>query len=82
MGISENKERYQIDFKRDQKFFEREGSSRAITSGSLYMFFALIYASCIWVFVILATGWEGLRYFGLTTALNGIVSLIGIGVSR
>jgi len=82
MANSPEKEKYQIDFKRDQKFFEKEGSSRAITSGSLYMFFALIYASCIWVFVILATGWEGLRYFGLTTALNGIVSLIGIGISR
>ena len=82
MGITPEKEKFQIEFKRDGKFFEREGSSRAITSGSLYMFFALIYATCIWVFVILATGWEGLNYFGLTTAINGIVSLIGIGISR
>jgi hypothetical protein len=82
MGILPEKEKSQIDFIRDQKFFEREGSSRAITSGSLYMFFALIYATCIWVFVILATGWDGLNYFGLTTAINGIVSLIGIGISR
>ncbi len=83
MGITPEKEKSQIDFIRDQKFFEREGSSRAVTSGSLYMFFSLIYATCIWVFVILATGWEeGLPYFGLTTAINGIVSLIGIGVTR
>ncbi len=82
MGISENKERFQIDFKRDHKFFEHEGSSRVITSGSLYMFFALINASCIWIFIILATSWDGLKYFGLTTAINGIISLIGIGISR
>ncbi len=78
-----DKEKLQIDFERDRKFFEREGSSRAVTSGSLYMFFSLIYATCIWVFVILATGWaEILTYFGLTTAINGIVSLVGIGVTR
>ncbi len=82
MGNSSEIKKLQIDFKRDRKFFEQEGSSRAITSGSLYMFFSLIYASCIWIFVILATGWEGLNYFGLTTAINGIVSLIGIGISR
>ncbi|MFX1388197.1 MAG: polysaccharide biosynthesis C-terminal domain-containing protein [Promethearchaeota archaeon] len=82
MGISENKERFQIDFKRDHKFFEHEGSSRVITSGSLYMFFALINASCIWIFIIFATSWDGLKYFGLTTAINGIISLIGIGISR
>lgn len=82
MENSPEKRKLQIDFKRDRKFFEQEGSSRAITSGSLYMFFSLIYATCIWVFVILATGWDGLNYFGLTTALNGIVSLIGIGTSR
>jgi hypothetical protein len=82
MGISPAKEKHQIDFKRDQKFFEQEGSSRVITSGSLYMFFSLINAGCIWIFVILGTGWEGLQYFGLTTAINGIVSLMGIGISR
>lgn len=71
-----------IDFSRDRKFFEQEGSSRVITSGSLYMFFALINAGCIWVFIILGTGWEGLKYFGLTTAINGIVGLMGIGISR
>jgi len=71
-----------IDFSRERKFFEQEGSSRVITSGSLYMFFALINAGCIWVFIILGTGWEGLKYFGLTTAINGIVGLIGIGISR
>ena len=62
-----------IDFSRDRKFFEQEGSSRVITSGSLYMFFALVNAGCIWVFIILATGWDGLKYFGLATAINGIV---------
>ncbi len=77
-----DKKWYQIDFKRDQKFFEKEGSSRVLTSGSLYMFFSLINAGCIWVFIIVATGWDGLKYFGLTTAINGIVSLIGIGISR
>ena len=71
-----------IDFSRDRKFFEQEGSSRVITSGSLYMFFALVNAGCIWVFIILGTGWEGLKYFGLTTAINGIVGLMGIGISR
>ncbi|MFW9969683.1 MAG: polysaccharide biosynthesis C-terminal domain-containing protein [Candidatus Odinarchaeota archaeon] len=82
MGTSPEKEKFEIEFRRDRKFFENEGSSRAVTSGSLYMFFALIYATCIWVFVILATGWPGLNYFGLTTALNGVVSLIGIGITR
>ena len=82
MANSPEKEKYQIDFKRDQKFFEHEGSSRVITSGSLYMFFALINASCIWIFIILGTGLDGLKYFGLTTAINGIVSLVGIGISR
>ncbi|MFX1378307.1 MAG: polysaccharide biosynthesis C-terminal domain-containing protein [Promethearchaeota archaeon] len=82
MAIPPEEEKFQIEFERDRKFFEREGSSRAVTSGSLYMFFSLIYATCIWVFVILATGWPGLTYFGLTTAINGIVSLIGIGITR
>ncbi|MHA2005817.1 MAG: hypothetical protein ACXABO_07685 [Promethearchaeota archaeon] len=71
-----------IDFSRERKFFEQEGSSRVITSGSLYMFFALFNAGCIWFFIILATGWNGLKYFGLTTAINGIIGLIGIGISR
>ncbi|MFX1530937.1 MAG: polysaccharide biosynthesis C-terminal domain-containing protein [Promethearchaeota archaeon] len=78
---SERKE-IKIDFSRDRRFFEQEGSSRVITSGSLYMFFALINAGCIWIFIILGTGWDGLKYFGLTTAINGIVGLIGIGISR
>ena len=82
MGNQPEQEKIQIDFERDRKFYTQEGSARVITSGSLYMFFSLINASCIWVFIILATGWEGLRYFGLTTAINGIVSLIGIGISR
>ena len=83
MGNSPDKEKVQIEFKRDQKFYNTEGSSRAVTSGSLYMFFSLFYATCIWIFVILATGWtEGLAYFGLTTAINGITSLIGIGITR
>jgi len=82
MGIKPDKEKLQIEFIREHKFFEKEGSSRVITSGSLYMFFSLINAGCIWIFVGLGTGWEGLQYFGLTTALNGIVSLIGIGISR
>ncbi|MFW9988021.1 MAG: polysaccharide biosynthesis C-terminal domain-containing protein [Candidatus Odinarchaeota archaeon] len=76
------KEKFQIEFIREHNFFAKEGSSRVITSGSLYMFFSLINAACIWIFVILGTGWEGLQYFGLTTAINGIVSLIGIGISR
>jgi hypothetical protein len=82
MGNKPERKRLQIDFKRDRKFFEQEGSSRAITSGSLYMFFSLINAGCIWIFIVLGTGWEGLKYFGLTTAINGILSLIGIGISR
>ena len=82
MGIKPDKEKLQIEFIREHKFFEKEGSSRVITSGSLHMFFSLINAGCIWFFVVLGTGWEGLQYFGLTTALNGIVSLIGIGISR
>ncbi|MFX1500045.1 MAG: polysaccharide biosynthesis C-terminal domain-containing protein [Promethearchaeota archaeon] len=76
------KEKLQFEFIREHNFFEKEGSSRVITSGSLYMFFSLINAGCIWIFVILGTGWDGLQYFGLTTAINGIVSLIGIGISR
>jgi hypothetical protein len=82
MAISKDKQRSQFDFKRDQKFFENEGSSRAITSGSLYMFFSLINAGCIWIFIIIGTNWPGLTYFGLTTAITGILSLIGIGISR
>ncbi len=82
MGIKPDKEKLQIDFETDHYFFEKEGSSRVITSGSLYMFFSLINAGCIWIFVVIGTGWEGLQYFGLTTAINGIVSLIGIGISR
>ena len=82
--MEETKERKElnIDFSSSRRFFEQEGSSRVITSGSLYMFFALINAGCIWIFIILATNWEGLKYFGLTTAINGIVGLIGIGISR
>ncbi|MHA2400263.1 MAG: hypothetical protein ACXADU_15420, partial [Promethearchaeota archaeon] len=82
MAKSQERKEIDIDFSRDRKFFEQEGSSRVITSGSLYMFFALFNAGCIWIFIILATGWDGLKYFGLTTALNGIVGLIGIGISR
>lgn len=82
MGITPDKEKLQIEFERDRKFFEREGSSRVITSGSLYMFFSLINAGCIWIFIILGTRSDLLLYFGLTTAINGIISLIGIGISR
>ena len=82
MEKEQDKTEIKIDFSRERKFFEQEGSSRVLTSGSLYMFFALVNAGCIWVFIILATNWEGLKYFGLTTAVNGIVSLIGIGISR
>jgi len=82
MGNSPETEKFQFDFIRDHKFFEHEGSSRVITSGSLYMFFSLINASCIWIFIILGTDTNLLTYFGLTTAINGIVSLIGIGISR
>ena len=64
MEKTQDRKEIKIDFSRDRKFFEQEGSSRVITSGSLYMFFALINAGCIWVFIILATGWEGLKYFG------------------
>ncbi|MHA2181691.1 MAG: hypothetical protein ACXAAH_09735 [Promethearchaeota archaeon] len=82
MENKEERKDLKLDFSRSRRFFEQEGSSRVITSGSLYMFFALINAGCIWVFIILATDWEGLKYFGLTTAINGIVGLIGIGISR
>ncbi|MHA2036791.1 MAG: hypothetical protein ACW98X_10180 [Promethearchaeota archaeon] len=82
MENTEDRKELNIDFSRSRRFFEQEGSSRVITSGSLYMFFALINAGCIWIFIILATGWEGLKYFGLATAINGIVGLIGIGISR
>ncbi|MFX0001016.1 MAG: polysaccharide biosynthesis C-terminal domain-containing protein [Candidatus Hodarchaeota archaeon] len=82
MVISKDKKRSQFEFRRDRKFFENEGSSRAITSGSLYMFFSLINSGCIWIFIILGTNWRGLTYFGLTTAINGILSLIGIGITR
>ncbi|MFW9781329.1 MAG: polysaccharide biosynthesis C-terminal domain-containing protein [Candidatus Heimdallarchaeota archaeon] len=82
MVKNNSRKELKIDFSRERKFFEQEGSSRVLTSGSLYMFFALINAGCIWVFIILATGWEGLKYFGLTTAINGIIGLMGIGISR
>ncbi len=82
MENTEERKDLHLDFSRSRRFFEQEGSSRVITSGSLYMFFALINAGCIWIFIILGTGWEGLKYFGLTTAINGIVGLIGIGISR
>ncbi|MFX1454302.1 MAG: polysaccharide biosynthesis C-terminal domain-containing protein [Promethearchaeota archaeon] len=82
MEKGDDRKELKLDFSKSRRFFEQEGSSRVITSGSLNMFFALINASCIWIFIIFATGWEGLKYFGLTTAINGIVSLIGIGISR
>ncbi|UCD01140.1 MAG: polysaccharide biosynthesis protein [Promethearchaeota archaeon] len=82
MGNQPEQKKLQLDFEKERKFFEHEGSSRVITSGSLYMFFSLINASCIWIFIILGTDTDLLIYFGLTTALNGIISLIGIGISR
>ena len=69
-----------IEIKR--KFFEEEGSSRAITSGSLSMIFALVGSMCVWLFLIIATGWDGLQYFGLTTAINSIVGIFSIGFAR
>ncbi|MFW9901979.1 MAG: oligosaccharide flippase family protein [Candidatus Thorarchaeota archaeon] len=80
--ISEVTEESKFEFKRETKFYQNEGSSRAVTSGSLYMFFSLINAGCIWIFIIIGTDWPGLTYFGLTTAINGILSLIGIGITR
>ncbi|MHA2390850.1 MAG: hypothetical protein ACXAEX_02680 [Promethearchaeota archaeon] len=82
MVKNNSRKELKIDFSKDRKFFEQKGSSRVLTSGSLYMFFALINAGCIWIFIIFATGWEGLQYFGLTTAINGIIGLMGIGISR
>ncbi|TFF90099.1 MAG: polysaccharide biosynthesis protein [Promethearchaeota archaeon] len=69
-----------VEIKR--KFFEEEGSSRAITSGSLSMIFALVGSMCVWLFLIIATGWDGLQYFGLTTAINSIVGIFSIGFAR
>ncbi len=66
----------------EQKFFEKEGSTRALTSGSLAMIFALLGSSCVWIFLIIATDWEGLQYFGLTGAINGILGTFSIGFSR
>lgn len=82
MGLLKDKISSHLEFKRDRKFFEQEGSSRAITSGSIYMFFSLINAGCIWIFIIIGTDWSGLTYFGLSTAINGILSLVGIGITR
>ena len=82
MGKIPEKESLQLETQEDQRFYQKEGSSRVITSGSLHMFFSLFNAGCIWIFIVLGTGWEGIQYFGLTMAINGIVSLIGIGISR
>ncbi len=66
----------------EKKFFEKEGSSRAATSGSLAMIFALLGSTCVWIFLIIATNWDGLQYFGLTSAINGILGTFAIGFSR
>ncbi|MHA1149777.1 MAG: hypothetical protein ACTSR8_16195 [Promethearchaeota archaeon] len=82
MQNNPKKEGNPIDLKEDLKFFEEQGSSRAVTSGSLSMMFALVGSSCIWLFMILATSWDGLQYFGLTSAINATVGIFAIGFSR
>ena len=82
MDNTSDKDSNQIDPLKERKFFEEEGSTRAITSGSLSMIFALIGSTCVWLFMILATSSDILPYFGLTTAINGIIGVFGIGIQR
>jgi len=77
-----DKESKQTESNKERKFYEEEGSTRAITSGSLSMIFALIGSTCLWLFMILATGSDILQYFGLTTAINGITGVFGMGIQR
>ena len=68
--------------KSEEKFYNVPGSSRSMISGAIHMLVALLSSSCIWFFVIITSGWEGLSYFGSTSALLGLLGILGNGFSQ
>jgi hypothetical protein len=82
MEDSPNKRFSSLKLKRKRKFYEKEGSLRAITSGSIRLIFSFASAAFVWILTIVGTTWDGLKFFGLTTALSGIVGVFNIGFSR
>jgi len=66
----------------EEKFYEVPGSSRAMVSGAISMLVAFLSSSCIWFFVIITSGWEGLSYFGSTSALIGLLGIFSNGFSQ
>ncbi|MEJ2248573.1 MAG: hypothetical protein P8Y70_03775 [Candidatus Lokiarchaeota archaeon] len=71
-----------LKLRKKKKFYEKEGSLRTITSGSLRLVFSLASAVFVWILTIIGTSWPGLKFFGLTTALSGLVGVFNIGFSR
>ena len=66
----------------EEKFYDVPGSSRSMISGAIHMLVALLSSSCIWFFVIITSGWEGLSYFGSTSALIGLLGIFSNGFSQ
>lgn len=66
----------------EEKFYDVPGSSRSMISGAIHMLVALLSSSCIWFFVIITSGWEGLSYFGSTFALMGLLGIFSNGFSQ
>lgn len=79
---SSNEKFSKLNLKKKSKFYEEEGSLRAITSGSLRLMFSLASAAFVWILTIVGTTWDGLKFFGLTTAIFGVVNVLNIGFSR
>ena len=75
MGSEDDKIREDVE----KSIFEQEGSSRAVTSGFYFFIFSLVGSITLFVFNIIATGNDGLAYYGLISAIGGIASLFSSG---
>jgi O-antigen/teichoic acid export membrane protein len=64
------------------KIFDQEGSSRAVTSGFYSFTFSIVGSLTLWVFNVIATGNDGLAYFGLISAILGITQIFSTGFGQ
>ncbi|MHA1149029.1 MAG: hypothetical protein ACTSR8_12395 [Promethearchaeota archaeon] len=76
-----------LEDKKDQKkqkrnILEEEGSTRAVLSGGFFFIFAIIGALLLWVYTVIATGNEGLAYYGTIGVTVGMFSVLGTGFGQ
>ncbi|MHA1280860.1 MAG: hypothetical protein ACTSQP_00015 [Promethearchaeota archaeon] len=65
-----------------QDILEQEGSTRAVVSGSYFFVFAILGSILLWFFTIIATGNEGLAYYGAAGVTIGMLSVLANGFNQ